>query len=219
MNKLKIGVYAYSTGENSFGVAKNYLDFISQFGSPKIITPDEYYRDDLDALVLVGGADLSPSSYGQYPNFYTSNTDVFKQHVYDNCLPNYVANGKKILGICLGMQQLACYFGSKLTQHLPFHTQSDYDAKPAHDVISDLGTFKVTSTHHQGVIRNELSDKLEVLAFARNEEYSNVKSKDPLHVDIVEVFKHKDLPIIGVQSHPERYCEHILFKMIKNVLS
>lgn len=224
--EINIGIYCWSTGDQSFGVSKNYLDFISQYGNPKMLTPDNTFDKSIDMLFLAGGMDLNPKAYGQAPGYFTSSTDVFKQHVYDSCLGNYLEYEVPVFGVCLGMQQLAVRFGSKLTQHLPFHTQSKYDAEPAHEYILDnqdiiditqLYKDKVTSTHHQGILRKNLSKNLQSILFSRNEEF-NIKGNVAFEEDIIEGFVHKSRFIAGVQSHPERHCPVIIARMMEYIV-
>lgn len=219
----KIGIYASSMGDNAFGVGKSYLDFISNFGSPKILTPDELYRDDIDLLLLPGGMDINPTSYGAIPSYFTGNTDVFKQHVYDSCLAKYINNGKKVFGICLGFQQLAAYFGSTLTQHMGGHQS---EKSEAHDVVVEFSDhtdifyskgknkFKVNSRHHQGLLRTDLGESLKSLLYIENE--ANPKDID---YDVIEGFIHNDLGIAGVQSHPEEFYSHYIYSLFDYILN
>ena len=98
----KIGIPGWKIGENSFGCGVNHLDFISQFGDPKILFPQDT-DDDIDALYLPGGPDVSPSSYGQFPGFYTGNSDVFREHFFQKNLKGYIEKGIPVVGICLGI--------------------------------------------------------------------------------------------------------------------
>ncbi len=222
--KKKIGLYAHSLGDNSFGVNKSYFDFASNYGDVKILTNYEPFREDIDLLILVGGADVNPGFYNQVPGVYTSNTDVHKQYTFEKCLPNYVEAGKKVFGICLGMQQLNLFFGGQMTQNLPCHKQSKDDHLPGHKVIIEYNNFmvkavkdiEVTSTHHQGILRHQLSPELVSVMYAQNEEYKDVNGITD--VDIIEGFIHKALPIAGVQSHPERYCPDYIDCLIRHIL-
>jgi putative glutamine amidotransferase len=222
--KKKIAIYAHSLGENSFGVNKSYLDFAMQYGDVRILTNHEPYRADIDLLLLVGGADVNPSIYDQVPGLYTSNTDVHKQYTFTHCLPNYVKNGKKVFGICLGMQQLNIHFGGQMTQNLPCHKQSKEDHLPGHKVFIEQFAFlpanvkdvEVTSTHHQGILRHQLSPEFNSLFYSKNEEYQEEKSIT--EVDIIEGIMHKELPIAGVQSHPERYCPGYIDNLFRHIL-
>lgn len=194
-----IGIPGWKVGENSFGAGTNHLDFISRFGNARILFP---WDDDvdLDLLYLPGGPDIDPSRYNQYPGFYTSNPDLFRQYFFDNLLPKYVKKGTPVFGICLGFQMLNVHFGGTLTQDLKYHAQSSGRWQEGHKVYvvgmsRKDGSMAVNSHHHQAVLESDLSDKFTMLAYADNEE--NPKNR------IVEAFIHKELPIGGVQWHPK----------------
>lgn len=221
----RIGIYASSVGENSFGCGKTYLDFISYFGEPVILMPSNTFDKSIDMLLLPGGLDINPSSFGDVPGFFTSNTDVHKQFVYEKCLPNYVQNKVPIFGVCLGFQQLAAYFGCKLTQHLKFHEESLQRWATAHaigrlanDIIPEklgklsLVNIDVNSHHHQAVtLKNFNAKDLQALYVATN--YEPNDEKNP----IIESFIHRELPIAGVQWHPEELYDDVS-KLIINTL-
>lgn len=207
----KIGIYGWSMGDNSWGVSKTYLDFASTFGNVHILMPHQKF-EEVDLLILPGGMDVNPLSYGAVPSFYASNTDVFKQYMYDECLPIYIEKKTPIFGICLGLQQLAVNFGSTLEQNLPYHKNSPDRYKKGHEIEftdecvtlgllgkHDKKKVDVNSHHHQGVILCNLGSDLTTLARADNE--------GSIHVgeDIVEAFVHNTLPIAACQWHPEEW--------------
>ena len=202
--KKTIGIVGYRIGESGFGVGANYLEFISHYGVPRIIMPHEKHVD-LDLLILPGGADLSPNTYGEYPRFHTGNPDVFKEHFFRENLKNYVGN-TPIFGICLGMQMLNVYFNGQLVQDLKFHAQSSGRWSTAHKVYKfDELTGKpvkkfqqVNSHHHQCVTFKTLGQDLKVEAVAPNDEGLTLGSNY-----IVEAFTHRTLPIAAVQWHPK----------------
>lgn len=203
--KLTIGIPASSLGENSFGATKYYLEFMSKFGNPRIIMPWEEFVK-VDMLLLPGGQDINPSSYGEVPGFSTSNTDVFKNFFFENRLKRYIEEKVPVLGICLGFQQLGVYFGSKLTQDFIFHAQSPDRWKKAHELkkyVENGNHLKVktevNSHHHQGITLNDLNmEELTPIYLAENED-----SFITGHDYIVEAFKHKTLKVLGVQWHPK----------------
>lgn len=215
MRKI-IGIPAYLNEQrNSFGVGVTYLEFISKYGTPRLILPEEEFVK-VDLLLLTGGLDISPSSFGEYPGFRTSNTDVFKQHFYDHRLKNYIDQDVPILGICLGMQQLAAYFGSVLTQDLKYH-ENQKDNLGKHDiklVVSSYseglpkGKTSVNSRHHQGVKVEHLGKDL-VPLFTSDDLYKD---------ELVEVFGHKTKKIYGLQYHPEDLLDLLSHVLIKKLL-
>ncbi len=205
MNKNKtIAIVGSSMGEQSFGVGKDYLEWISQYGNPRIILPNDD-KVECDMLIMQGGMDIAPSSYKSTPSFHTSNTDVFKQHFYDNKLKYYIESKTPIVSICLGMQSICTYFGMKLVQDLVGHPQSKdtYDKGHTVSLIDKQGNILngkknellVNSFHHQGVMLEE---------FDNNEELIPLLVADD---GVVEAIKHVNLPIFGVQFHPERWFD------------
>jgi len=202
-NKKRILCPGWSTGDQSWGVTKPYLEFFSQYGQVEILTPRKEIVEG-DLLILPGWLDVSPRDYKHVPGFYTGNTDVYKDYFMHQNLPQYIEMKMPIFGICLGFQQLCVTFGSQLTQHMYHPTSSPrnelthlirpvvgFDAEKGYLMPADKKKgFKVNSLHHQGVHQYELGEDLQ-----------------PLYLDeqgwFVEIVKHKTLPIAGVQFHPE----------------
>ncbi len=70
MKNKVIGIPGWKTGDNSFGIGVSYAEFLSQFGSVRILMPgDAEQIPELDLLVLSGGADVLPTTYGAAPSF------------------------------------------------------------------------------------------------------------------------------------------------------
>jgi putative glutamine amidotransferase len=218
-HKKIIGIVGYrSFDESVFGAGSNYLEFITRFGKPRIIFPDEEQQADIDLLLLPGGPDMSPQSLGVLPTFKTGNQDVFRQYFYDRRLSTYVDAGIPVFGICLGFQMLAAYFGSALEQHLWRHPQSAERSTSAHGIMPLQGAaawgtqpFEVNSHHHQGVLLRGLSPQLEALAVCPVHPYSDEQ--------LVEAFRHKTKPIMAVQWHPEEWFDDFSCRMMETLLS
>jgi len=124
--------------------------------------------DRLDAIVLAGGSDVDPASYGAQREGATGTTwperDAFEIALTDAALDR----GTPILGICRGMQLLNVALGGTLLQHLPEAVgHSDHLHTPGafgdHHVRLEPGSLAaraagatqvaVKSHHHQGIDR------------------------------------------------------------------
>jgi putative glutamine amidotransferase len=213
----KIGIVGWNTGDNSFGVTKPYIDWLSGFGIVQILSPQKGIVEDLDLLVLPGGLDIAPQSMNQVPGFFTSNTDVMKQYFYDNNLDQYIQNNTPIFGICLGFQQLCVKFGGTLMQNHPFDYSTKHRAEKVDTLVGTEELFKivekssftkikyeVNSLHHQGYFDNFEENGIEALAFDKT--HNNVE---------IAKFSHN---IYGVQYHPEEINDGISSIIIKKLL-
>jgi putative glutamine amidotransferase len=136
--------------------------------------PDELL-DRVDALMLAGGADLDPATYGARPHPDVGVTvperDRFELGLATRALDRDIP----LLAICRGMQMLNVARGGTLVQHVPDvvgheehrHTPGQF---ADHDVELEPGSLAarsaggdrlgVKSHHHQGV--DELGEGLEV---------------------------------------------------------
>jgi putative glutamine amidotransferase len=124
-------------------------------------SPDEVL-DMLDGLILAGGSDIDPASYGAQPSPETRGTrperDRFELALGTRALERDIP----LLGICRGMQMLNVIQGGTLNQHLGLelhrHTPGVFtdhrvQLEPgslAERVVGDERT-EVKSAHHQGL--------------------------------------------------------------------
>jgi len=76
------------------------------------------YAAWLDALVLMGGADLWPGSYGEEPLQPQWSGDRLRDEYEIALARAFVAAGKPVLGVCRGMQLLNVAFGGTLYQDI-----------------------------------------------------------------------------------------------------
>jgi putative glutamine amidotransferase len=131
---------------------------------PPGISPD--VLDRLDGLVLAGGADLDPASYGATPDPTTdvprTDRDTSERNLYLGARERNLP----VLGICRGLQIMAVASGGSLHQDLPTlglglahrdapGTFTDHPARfaPASLAAAVLGVTELTvnSSHHQAV--------------------------------------------------------------------
>jgi putative glutamine amidotransferase len=126
------------------------------------------YVRALDGLVLQGGADVSPLTYGEKPLRPEWDGDRIRDTYELELLRGFIAAGKPVLGICRGLQLVNVAFGGTLYQDIAVqrgHGQH-YDAEAYdqhfHDVELVRGSAlaaaypersggRVNSIHHQAV--------------------------------------------------------------------
>ncbi len=197
---------------------RNYVDAIQQGDGLALMlpvdrllieNPDEVL-DLIDGLMLAGGADIDPSSYGHQHHAETVHTTPERDAFEIALTRAAIARDLPVLGICRGMQLLNVACGGTLLQHLPerfgHHEHrrvvGSFDGAD-HDVILSEGSLAARaagqlrhatkSHHHQGV--DELGEGLRV---------SGVSTLDELPEAI-------ELPgrrfVLGVQWHPEADAE------------
>ncbi len=129
----------------------------------------EHVVQELDALVLQGGADVAPQTYGQAPIDPRWHGDVVRDRYELALLRAFVAQKKPVLGVCRGAQLLNVAFGGTLYQDVATqcpaahaHVDTDLYDQLEHDVTFLQGTqltrlypnasqLRVTSIHHQAV--------------------------------------------------------------------
>ncbi|NUO52162.1 MAG: gamma-glutamyl-gamma-aminobutyrate hydrolase family protein [Polyangiaceae bacterium] len=165
------------------------------------------YAQDLDALVLAGGVDVSPGAYGEDPIKPEWSGDAVRDG-YEMALARaFIALRKPVLGICRGHQVLNVALGGSLYQDIGqlidgalVHRRADIYDKNAHDIVIDAGSFlsrltgrvgrhKVNSVHHQAI--KSLGEGLVV--DARCEPDGDIEAVHHPGYEFVD----------GVQWHPE----------------
>jgi putative glutamine amidotransferase len=165
------------------------------------------YATELDGLVLQGGTDISPQTYGEQPLRPEWAGDPERDRYEIGLLRGFLDLGKPVLGICRGQQLINVALGGTLyqdtaTQKPGAHVHQDtavYEDK-YHQVEIVPGTrlaalypgvrrAKVNSIHHQAV--NRLGKGLAVEAHSAED-------------GVIEAIRH-DGPqyVAGVQWHPE----------------
>jgi putative glutamine amidotransferase len=193
---------------------RNYADAVQDAGGLAVLlAPDARLVDEpdellerLDGLMLAGGADIDPSSYGQEAHAETVGTILERDRFEIALAREAIERDMPVLGICRGMQLINVALGGTLMQHLPEHyghhehrrvlgsfdgADHDVEVQPDTLAIDVVGEARhaTKSHHHQGVER--LGAGLVV---------SGTSELDDLPEAIEMQGKHF---VLGVQWHPE----------------
>ena len=164
------------------------------------------YVSELDGLVLQGGADVSPTTYGAEILQPQWAGDRVRDLYEIDFLWEFIAQQKPVLGVCRGLQLINVAFGGTLYQDIPTqrpealkHVDAELYDLYRHDLLihpdtwlaaryPDLKHPRVCSIHHQAI------DKLggDLVVEAEGED------------GIVEAINWKGAGfVMGVQWHPE----------------
>ena len=200
--------------QQAFLLARSYVDAVHRAGGIAVMLPADPVAaaepdpilDLLDALVLAGGADIDPSTYGAETHPETTGT-VPERDAFELALAaRAMDRDMPFLGICRGMQMMNVARGGTLVQHLPEHyghedhrralgtfEDSDHDVRLADGSLAlRAAGERVHSTkshHHQGVER--IGEGLEVTGWSTLDELP----------EVLEIPRNRFA--LGVQWHPE----------------
>ncbi|BCD62697.1 putative glutamine amidotransferase [Nitratiruptor sp. YY08-26] len=164
---------------------------------PLFVHPDTIPPKDFDALLISGGIDICPSAYGMNLELACDKKrDALEFALFEKALQKALP----VFGICRGMQLINVALGGDLHPHienldltfhhpytpLPLQTIEILPHTKLHKVVQ-ASTIKANALHHQAV--NRLGKGLRVAAKDKN--------------GIIQAIEHIELPIFGVQWHPE----------------
>ena len=132
------------------------------------VTVADYARE-LDALVLMGGADVCPASYGETALNPAWNGDRIRDDYEIALMRAFVDTGKPVLGLCRGAQVINVALGGTLWQDIPtqrpdalHHRDQALYEKNCHAtsivagsglarLYPGLALAKTNSVHHQAI--------------------------------------------------------------------
>jgi putative glutamine amidotransferase len=192
---------------------RTYVDAVQRAGAlALVLPPDEAagadpdpWLDRLDGLILAGGADVDPASYGAEAASETTGTWPERDRFELGLARGALERRMPVLGICRGMETLNVTRGGTLVQHLPDvighdRHRAQLGSFGEHEVHLEPGSvaaraagaehLTVKSHHHQGIDR--LGDGLVATGWSVPD-------------DVVEAI---ELPVseayvLGVLWHPE----------------
>jgi putative glutamine amidotransferase len=164
------------------------------------------YAEALDGLLLQGGNDIAPETYGEAPLSPDWHGDRVRDRYELDLVQRFMQAGKPVLGICRGCQLINVAFGGTLYQDIAtqrpgalMHVHPQHYDRNMHELkfvpgtplaalYPGLATAHVNSIHHQAV--KDLGRELEVQAHAADGTVEAIRWRGPGYV-------------FGMQWHPE----------------
>jgi putative glutamine amidotransferase len=196
--------------EERFSVHRGYIDAVVAVGAVPLVLPaagpaHERLLDAVagaDALLLTGGGDVDPGLYGSARQPEVTEVDPARDSLEVWSYITMRQRGRRVLGVCRGIQVMAVAGGGTLHQDLPSagydgHWIREREYEPVHAVTADTGTAaslalagatKVNSIHHQAVL-----DAGDLRATAWSDD------------GVIEAIEAEGA--LGVQWHPERLLD------------
>ena len=200
-------VYEPAKGEKSAEttVGFAYVRAVTENGGVPVVLPTvddervlQKYLDTLDGLVLIGGDDIPPEAYREQPHETVKPLTKERYEFERKLIARWLASGKPLLGVCLGMQFTNVVSGGSLVQDIPAQVGTKVNHRKYHPVQIEspsrlaqvLGSQEasVLSNHHQAV--KALGKNLRVIAHSED--------------GMIEALERTDGPFgLFVQWHPE----------------
>jgi putative glutamine amidotransferase len=231
MSRLKIGISAcfmhadparpLFTGKTLQYVEQSIVHWVMSTGALAVMIPSpsgatqrgdvtlDHYAQWLDGLVLHGGADVSPRSYGEEPLQERWSGDRIRDEYEIDLVAAFERHGKPVFGVCRGLQLLNVAYGGTLYQDIQtqkpdalmhrdasvydrnFHTVDIVPASRLAALYPGASRVKVNSIHHQAI-----------KALAAGFDVEAVSNEDGL----IEAIRGNDPArpyVAAVQWHPE----------------
>jgi putative glutamine amidotransferase len=204
---------AYGVWEvDAYLLQRSYVEAVQRAGGVVLMLPPDPDADPdrvldvLDGLILAGGRDVDPDTYGAEPHPRTDDPRTERDYWELALARRAMERDVPLLGICRGMQLMNVARGGTLVQHLPEHvgheehrrsvgTFDDND-HPVHLAEGSLAARAAGETdhgtlshHHQGIDR--IGEGLEISGWADDDRLPEALEDPELRF------------ALGVQWHPE----------------
>jgi anthranilate synthase component 2 len=167
----------------------NIVQYCLELGADlKVIRNDELTLEEIEKLnpekIIISPGPATPNEAG-------ISLEVIKKFQYK----------KPIFGICLGHQSIAQAFGGEIirAKNMMHGKTSQINILKHNDIFKNIpDNFRATRYHSLTVNKNNLPENIEILA----------TSYDDNEIMAIKV---RDLPIYGVQFHPESIMSCLLY--------
>jgi putative glutamine amidotransferase len=191
-------------------VADSYVASVQRTGAIAVLLPIDVRApaelvERIDALLLIGGADLDPATYGAGHDPATEATYPERDQFEIALLRVALERGLPVLGVCRGMQVINVAFGGTIEQNLVTE-QGDHPHRRS--LGSFEGTEHVVTLTHGSLVAHAAGERVHVVRCHHHQAIDRLG--DGLVVSgraadgVVEAVEAGDGRwLLGVQWHPE----------------
>jgi anthranilate synthase/aminodeoxychorismate synthase-like glutamine amidotransferase len=178
----------------------NLVQYLGELGAEPVV-----HRHD--ALAVADLLALEPDAVLVSPGPGNPGTHPEDAGVSNDAIREFGNAGVPVLGVCLGHQCIGKVFGAEIVRAPEvMHGKTSQISHDGNGVFRDIPTpFTATRYHSLVVARDSVPDSLEISA----------ESEDGLVMGL----RHRELPIEGVQFHPESILTEHGHELLANFLA
>lgn len=173
----------------------NLVQYLGELGEDLVVKRnDEITIEEIEALdpefLMISPGPCSPNEAG-------ISMDVIR----------HFAGKKPIFGVCLGHQSIAQVFGGDVVQaERLMHGKTSEMHHDGKTIFTTLANPFVATRYHSLIVKKEtLPDCFEITAWTDQDE--------------IMAIRHKELPIEGVQFHPESIMTSVGKELLRNFIN
>lgn len=215
-----IGITSSVTEHNSIPsvhLHQKYVEAVSEAGGVPLVIPlgskekIKAWVSICDGLILSGGEDVDPHSYGAHPDPALRKTKAARDQTEIQLVQEAVKERKPIFGICRGITMMNAALGGTVLQDIEAlhdqpinHYQKAARPEATHDVLIDQDSrlydylkkkkIRVNSMHHQAI--DKLAPTLKKIG----------QAPDGI-IEAVQETEEAPSYLLGVQWHPEEMAK------------
>ncbi|MCM3760964.1 gamma-glutamyl-gamma-aminobutyrate hydrolase family protein [Alkalihalobacillus oceani] len=201
----------------SVHVHQKYIEAVSEAGGIPLVIPlgskekIEAWVSICDGLILNGGEDVDPRSYGAQPDPALRKTKAARDETEIQLVKEAVKKKKPVFGICRGIAMMNAALGGTVLQDIETlhdqpinHYQKAARPEATHDVLIERNSrlyeylkkeqVRVNSMHHQAI--GKLAPTLKKVG----------QAKDGI-IEAVQETEEAPSYLLGVQWHPEEMAK------------
>ena len=170
----------------------NLVQYLGELGAEPVAVRND--AADVDDLIGEGFGRVVVSPGPYTPNEAGMSVEVMRR---------FPEAGVPALGVCLGHQSLVQAFGGRVVRHVPVHGKATVIEHDGSGLFAGLPQPLTVGRYHSLIADPDLPEALEATASGDG---------------VVMAVRHRELPAVGVQFHPESVLTPDGKRLLENFL-